>query len=77
MSKIRRLGEEQDEHDEGDREWREFVDELDDMLFDDDYSFASDTIEGIKGTVEKTHKVTEGQRTAIENIKNSVEERGD
>lgn len=56
-----------------DTEWYQFVGTIDDLLTSDGYTWAFDTLTGIKETVEHSHRVTEGQRRAIRNI----EERGE
>lgn len=49
-------------------QWYQLVSEIDDMLNSEDYTWATDTLEGIKKTVESRRDVTEGQRKAIANI---------
>lgn len=46
----------------------DFLDELTEMLEDPKYLFAHETLSGIKTTVEKSSRVTEGQRRAVSNI---------
>lgn len=53
-----------------DTEAAEFIQRIDDLL-DDGYGWAADTLEGIRETVERTGRVTEGQRTAVDNIENA------
>lgn len=45
-----------------------FLSRLEDLRAEDDYDWASDTIEGIYTTVTASGKVTEGQLRAINNI---------
>jgi hypothetical protein len=71
----KRLRESVDEHNENDQEWREVVDTCDEMLLDEDYIFASDTIQGIRDNIEESKRVTPNQKRAIDNIKESVESR--
>ena len=56
-------------------EYEELLEEIDDMLGDDDYNFAVDTIEGIREWVSDEEHCTDGQKEAIENIRESVENR--
>lgn len=56
-------------------DWEEFIEELDELLEDKDYEWAEDTISGIKSTVSAWKHKTEGQETAIENIKDAVRRR--
>lgn len=46
-----------------------------DMLSDERYDFAEDTIEGIRDYILENKFVTKKQKDAIENIRNAVEER--
>jgi hypothetical protein len=46
----------------------DFLYTLDEMLEDERFSFASETLEGIKKTVTRTRVVTEGQASAVKNI---------
>jgi hypothetical protein len=61
--------------DERDQPWYQFLGDLDDLLADDKYLWANDTLKGIYETVEKSHRVSEGQRRAVTNISNRGEER--
>lgn len=56
-------------------DWEDFVDLLNEMLEDKEYEWAYDTIQGIKDTVEMKEHKTEGQDTAIDNIRDAVERR--
>lgn len=47
-------------------EWYLFLQEIDEALIN--YSWAADTLDGIRETVEKTQRVSEGQRRAVTNI---------
>ncbi len=60
-------------------EVKDLIDKIDEMLLDDTYSYAEDTLSGIKRTVEKTQKVTLGQKTAVSNIEDGGDKstRGD
>ncbi|RDE12157.1 MAG: hypothetical protein C4K49_10775 [Candidatus Thorarchaeota archaeon] len=71
----KRLQEAVDEHQAEEEEWRTILDQCDKMLFDDDYDFASDTIQGIRDHIVENKSVTPGQRKAIVNIRRSVENR--
>ena len=52
----------------------DFLYDLDEMLEDERYRWAFPTLEGIRKTVKGTRQVTEGQKTAVGNIKRSVGE---
>ena len=51
--------------------WEDSLQECQDLLADDDYEFAQDTLQGIADWIEAEHHVTDRQQTAIENIGNS------
>lgn len=51
------------------REAIRFIGLLDSLIEDAAFTFAYETIAGIKATVETSHRVTEGQRRAIANIR--------
>jgi hypothetical protein len=63
--------------DERATEWYQFVGTIGDLLAGGDYEWAADTLTGISETVERTRKVTLGQRQAVENIVASKENRRD
>ena len=50
---------------------------IDDLLADGDYVWAEDTLTGIRETVERTKRVTEGQQRAVANIQHRGEARRD
>lgn len=50
-------------------ELNDFIEELDELLENPKYLFASETLSGIKATVEKSSTITAGQRRAVRNIK--------
>lgn len=52
-------------------EWEELVDLLDELLTDDRYEFADETLDGILSWVTKNEHATTAQWDAVENIKNS------
>lgn len=56
-----------------DAAWYRFSVDIEDMLATGQYRFAQDTLEGIQETVERTQRVTEGQRRAVANIEASRE----
>lgn len=58
-------------------EWYQFVGRIDDLLASDDYTWAFDTLTGIKETVEHTRRVSDGQRRAIDNIERQDSRRYD
>ena len=49
--------------------WDELLEEIESMLEDDRYRFAAETLEGIHERVENNEHCTDGQRAAVENIK--------
>jgi hypothetical protein len=49
-------------------EWYQFLEEIEDMLGSGSYAWARDTLEGIQETVERTTRVSEAQRKAVDNI---------
>ena len=51
--------------------YQEYIDVIDEMLLDEDYEFATDTLSSIRDWIEDAEFITERQITAIENIKNS------
>jgi hypothetical protein len=51
--------------------WYAFVGTINDLLVSGDYDWAVESLEGIKATVERTQRVTEGQERAISNIAQS------
>jgi hypothetical protein len=50
-------------------EWYRFLQEIEDLL--PDRQWAADTLEGIQETVERTHRVTQGQKDAVRNIRDA------
>jgi hypothetical protein len=48
--------------------WYQFIVEIEDLLATGKYNWAAETLEGIQRTVEEAHRVTPGQRKAVENI---------
>ncbi len=48
---------------------------LDDLLEDEDYDWADDTLEGIRGWVDTNKHITDRQMGAIENIQKAVSNR--
>jgi hypothetical protein len=58
------------------QEARAFLDDIEELQSDGGkYQWAVETLNGIYETVQRTKSVTEGQRRAVSNIRNSVEER--
>jgi len=51
-----------------DCEWSDLLDEIEDMLSDDEYSFAADTLQGIYDWIEEHEHCTQGQIEAVHNI---------
>ena len=52
--------------------WEDLVGDLDELLDEERYEFAGDTLEGIREWVVKNEHCTEAQKQAVQNIKNSV-----
>lgn len=61
----------------GGHEFREFVDRIEDHLDDPDYSWASDTLEGILDNVVMHGRFTEAQEEAVSNIEAAIDRRRD
>lgn len=56
-----------------DSPWEELLEEIDDMLNDDMYEWAEETLEGIREWVARSAHCTEKQETAVANIRASAE----
>jgi len=54
-------------------DWEEYLEGMDNMMEDPDYEFALETIEGIHNWVENKSHITDKQKEAVDNIKESVE----
>ena len=52
-------------------DWEEFLEDINDLLDMGEHEWATDTLEGIRETVESMEHCTEAQRQAIENIKHA------
>lgn len=52
-------------------DWYRFSQDIEDLLATGRYTFAEDTLRGIQTTVEKTKRVSDGQRRAVKNIEDS------
>ena len=61
--------------DERDTPWYQFIATIDDLLASEDYHWAEDSLLGIRETVEKTRRVSDGQRRAVTNIEHRGQER--
>ncbi len=48
--------------------WKDYINQADEMLNDTDYSFAEDTIDGIKNQISTNKHVSGNQKTALDNI---------
>jgi len=75
MKRLRRLEDAREEHDSSESDWLEYLDKCDEMLLDEKYSFADDTLQGIRDWIDKNHHVTEKQKIAVDNIWESVDDR--
>ena len=51
--------------------WGELILTIDDILNNEDYEWARDTLEGIRSTVEDNAHATDRQKEAVENISNA------
>ena len=51
--------------------YQEYVDTIDEMLLDENYEFATETLDNIREWISSNEFITDNQITAIENIKNS------
>ena len=58
-----------------DEEAEDAIQLADDMLGDESYEFATETISGIKDNILKFGRVTAGQQKALDNIYSSVVDR--
>ena len=54
-------------------EWEELLEDVDEMMDNEKYEFASDTLEGIRDWVAEKEHCTESQQNAVENIQAVVE----
>ncbi len=54
-------------------EWEDYIETMDEMLLDEKYEFAADTIDGIQHWVSQNEHITENQKNAINNIYYSKE----
>lgn len=64
-----------DVNDERDQPWYQFIGIIDDLLATGQYDWAFDSLAGIRETVEKTRRVSQGQRNAITRIEAAGEKR--
>jgi|GEM_PF-1666211 len=55
--------------------WHELSDEIQDMLDDDRYEFANDTLIGISDWINENEHCTEAQKQAVKNVRESAENR--
>jgi len=56
-------------------DWEDMLATIEEMMDDDDFDFAYDTLSGIKDWVEENHHITERQTEAVNNIRESIERR--
>ena len=49
-------------------DWEELVTDIDEMLEEEDYEFATDTLEGIRGWIVDNEHCTDNQKDAVKNI---------
>jgi hypothetical protein len=54
-------------------EWEELLDRIDELLSDEDFEFAQETLEGIRSWVEEKEHCTDRQWEAVENIASSLD----
>lgn len=55
-----------------DCEWEETLEDIRSMRDNTLYEFADDTLSGIEGWIEENNHVTEKQKSAVSNIRDSV-----
>ena len=55
-------------------EWYQFIQEIDDLLATGMFTWAESTLQGIQETVQQHHRITVGQRNAVDNIRRAREE---
>jgi hypothetical protein len=48
--------------------WYQFIGTIDDLLATGQYDWAFDTLDGIRTTIEKSRRVSDGQRNAVARI---------
>lgn len=54
--------------------WETYRDKIEDMLSDEAYQYAADTLQGILDWVKDNKHITEKQMTAVNNIENAPSE---
>lgn len=54
-------------------DWEDYNDLCDEMLTEDKYDFAAETIESIQNWIIEKEHITERQKAALDNINGSVE----
>ena len=54
-------------------DWEEYDDKIKDLMDDGQYSFATDTLEGIGEWVRAHSHITDKQKAAVDNIESSRE----
>lgn len=64
-------GIERRDRDRDERDAVALISRIDEMLESGSYDWAEDTLSGIRESVERTGRSTEGQRTAVDNIENA------
>ena len=52
--------------------WEDLLEQIDRLLDDSDYEFATDTLGGIREWLEENQHCTDRQREAVENIEESL-----
>jgi len=53
-------------------DWEDVLEQIDDMMSEERYDFAADTLVGIREWVAEKEHITENQKSAISNIEDSV-----
>ena len=64
------------EREDEDASMRDYVDKIDDMLLDETYTFASDTLSSIRDYIRRFKRITPAQQRAVDNIEEGGQ-RGD
>ena len=54
-----------------DSEWLDYLNKCDEMLLDEEYEWAEDTIQGIRDWIQDHEFITDNQKEAINNIESA------
>ncbi|MCE5277157.1 MAG: hypothetical protein ABFD92_16640 [Planctomycetaceae bacterium] len=53
-------------------EWEDLIERIDEMLDEEKYEWAADTLEGIRGWVARNEHCTDKQKQAVDNIEEAA-----